>query len=167
MRVRGLFSLLVFALSCVFGFAEETGALSPVEQQVADAVKAPELTVVHFWASWCPNCRAELKSGDWAKFIEANPNVRFVFVSVWDNGNDGRALLEKYGVAAAKNVTILAHPGGRGADKIKQFNNLPLTWIPTTWVYKGGDLRYALNYGEVRFDVLKQFLADSVSEWSH
>ncbi len=28
-------------------------------------------------------------------------------------------------------------------------------------------LRYALNYGEVRFDVLQQFLEDSKSEWSH
>ena len=38
---------------------------------------------------------------------------------------------------------------------------MPLSWIPTTWVYKGGDLRYALNYGEVRFPVLQQFLEDS------
>ena len=44
---------------------------------------------------------------------------------------------------------------------------LPLSWIPTTWIYKGGDLRYALNYGEIRFPVLQQFLADSQSEWSH
>ena len=51
--------------------------------------------------------------------------------------------------------------------KIKQFAGLPLSWIPTTWVYKGGDLRYALNYGEIRFPVLQQFLADSESEWSH
>jgi len=34
-------------------------------------------------------------------------------------------------------------------------------------IYKGGDLRYALNYGEIRFPVLQQFLADSGSEWSH
>ena len=26
---------------------------------------------------------------------------------------------------------------------------------------------YALNYGEVRFEVLQQFFADSTSEWSH
>ena len=49
----------------------------------------------------------------------------------------------------------------------QRFLDLPLDWIPTTWIYKGGDLRYALNYGEVRFDVLQQFFADSASEWSH
>jgi hypothetical protein len=28
-------------------------------------------------------------------------------------------------------------------------------------------VRYALNYGEVHFPVLQQFLEDSQSEWSH
>ncbi|MDQ6807852.1 MAG: hypothetical protein M3Z64_00265 [Verrucomicrobiota bacterium] len=36
---------------------------SPAEQQVVEAVKVPGLTVVHFWAPWCSNCQAELKSG--------------------------------------------------------------------------------------------------------
>jgi len=42
-----------------------------------------------------------------------------------------------------------------------------LTWIPATWIYKSGDLRYALNYGEIRFLVLQQFLENSNSEWSY
>jgi len=77
-------------------------------------------------------------------------------------------MLEKFGVANQANVTITADPGPRtGEAKIKQFAGLPLSWIPTTLVYKGGDLYYALNYGEIRFPVLQQFLADSESEWSH
>jgi hypothetical protein len=100
--------------------------------------------------------------------INENPQVKFYFVSVWNDGQDGRALLHKFGIADQPNVTILADPGPRrGENKIKQFAGLPLSWIPTTWIYKGGDLRYALNYGEVRFPVLQQFLADSQSEWSH
>ena len=100
--------------------------------------------------------------------IDENPQVKFCFVSVWNDGQDGRALLHKFGIADQPNVTILADPGPRrGESKIKQFAGLPLSWIPTTWIYKGGDLRYALNYGEVRFPVLQQFLADSQSEWSH
>jgi thiol-disulfide isomerase/thioredoxin len=143
-------------------------AASPAEQQVADATKAPGLTVVHLWAPWCSNCQAELKSGGWLKTVKENPNVKFLFVSVWNGGNDGHAMLEKFQIADQPNVAIAADPGPRSGDaKIKQFNGLPLTWIPTTWIYKGGELRYALNYGEVRFDVLKQFLADSTSEWSH
>ena len=141
---------------------------SPTEQKVAAAIKSPELTVVHLWAPWCSNCQAELKSGGWTKIITENPQVRFYFVSVWNDGKDGRAMLNKFGIADQPNVTILADPGPRrGENKIKQFAGLPLSWIPTTWIYKGGDLRYALNYGEVRFPVLQQFLTDSQSEWSH
>jgi len=140
---------------------------SPAEDQVRDAIKSPDLTVVHLWAPWCSNCQAELKSGGWLKIVKDNPKTKFVFVSVWNNGEDGRSLLEKYGLASEPNVTITADPGPRTGDKIKQFIGLPLSWIPTTWVYKGGDLRYALNYGEIRFPVLQQFLEDGQSEWSH
>jgi hypothetical protein len=99
--------------------------------------------------------------------IKDNPQVHFYFVSVWNSGEDGRGMLTKFGIADQPNVTILADPGPRGKDHIKQFIGLPLSWIPTTWVYKKGELRYALNYGEVRFSILQQFLADSQSEWSH
>jgi thiol-disulfide isomerase/thioredoxin len=143
-------------------------AQSPTEQKVQDAIKSPELTVIHLWAPWCSNCQAELKAGGWSKTVNENRSVRFYFVSVWNDGQDGRAMLKKFGIADQPNVIILADPGPRrGANKMKQFAGLPLSWIPTTWIYKGGDLRYALNYGEVRFPVLQQFLADSQSEWSH
>jgi len=142
-------------------------AASPAEQQLAEALKAPGLSVVHLWAPWCSNCQAELKTGGWLKTIKENPEVKFYFVSVWNGGEDGSDVLAKFELANQANVTVLADPGPRGADRIKRFLDLPLSWIPTTWVFKGGDLRYALNYGEVRFDVLQQFLADSNSEWSH
>ena len=100
--------------------------------------------------------------------ISENPQVKFYFVSVWNDGGDGKSMLAKFQIADQPNVTILADPGPRRGDaKIKQFARMPLSWIPTTWIYKGEELRYALNYGEVRFPVLQQFLADSESEWSH
>jgi thiol-disulfide isomerase/thioredoxin len=143
-------------------------AESPAEQAVRAAIKSPDLTVVHLWAPWCSNCQAELKSGGWTKIVKENPNVKFCFVSVWNDGRDGRELLKKFDIAGQPNVTILADSGPRrGESKIRQFAALPLSWIPTTWIYKAGDLLYALNYGEVRFPVLQQFLADSRSEWSH
>ena len=141
---------------------------SAAEEKLADAIKSPQTTVVHLWAPWCSNCQAELKTGGWIKMINENPQVKFYFVSVWNDGQAGRAMLNKFGIAAQPNVTILGDPGPRrGENKIKQFAGLPLSWIPSTRIYKGGDLRYALNYGEVRFPVLQQFLTDSQSEWSH
>ena len=138
------------------------------EQNILAAIKSPDLTVVHLWAPWCSNCQAELKSGGWLKMVKANPQVHFYFVSVWDDGIDGKSMLEKFQISNEPNVTILADPGPRrGDNKMKSFAGMPVSWIPTTWVYKEGDLRYALDYGEVRFDVLQQFLEDSKNEWSH
>ncbi|MEO5719065.1 MAG: thioredoxin [Chthoniobacterales bacterium] len=137
------------------------------EQQVAEAIKAPVVTVVHLWAPWCGNCLAELKSGGWTKTVKDNREVKFYFVSVWNSGEDGRAALAKYEIAQQPNVTIVADPGPRGAGHIKQFAGLPVSWIPTTWIFKGGDLRYALNYGEIRFPMLQQLISDSNSAWDH
>src|SRR5258705_1673874 len=161
-------SIVRFLILIVLLSAASTRAESSAEQAVLTAIKSPETTVVHLWAPWCSNCQAELKTGGWAKMINENPQVKFCFVSIRDHGQDGRAMLNQFGIAAQPNVTILADPGPRrGENKIKQFAGLPLSWIPTTWIYKGGDLRYALNYGEVRFPVLQHFLKDSQSEWSH
>ena len=154
--------MIASALAITWARAE-----SPAEEKVRQALKASDLTVVHLWAPWCSNCQAELKSGGWHKIVTENPRVKFYFVSVWNGGNDGRAMLQKFQIADQPNVTVLADPGPRGQNHINQFAGLPVSWIPTTWVYKAGELRYALNYGEVRFPILQQLLDDSTSEWSH
>jgi thiol-disulfide isomerase/thioredoxin len=169
LRIAILFALIAISITAQ-AQDDLDRALVPksAEQKVTDAIKSPDLTVVHLWAPWCSNCQAELKSGGWLKMVKNNPQVKFYFVSVWNDGGDGKSMLQKFQIADQPNVTVLADPGPRrGDNKIKEFAGMPLSWIPTTWVYKGGDLRYALNYGEVRFDVLQQFLEDSKSEWSH
>jgi thiol-disulfide isomerase/thioredoxin len=169
--LRALTVIVIFTfLSNAHAQDDLDRALVPktAEQRITDAIKSPDLTVVHLWAPWCSNCQAELKSGGWLKMVKNNPPVKFYFISVWNDGGDGKSMLQKFQIADQPNVTILADPGPRRGDtKIKEFAGMPLSWIPTTWVYKGGDLRYALNYGEVRFDVLQQFLEDSKNEWSH
>jgi len=82
-------------------------AESPAEQKVVDAIKSPDLSVVHLWAPWCSNCQAELKSGGWLKTVKGNPQVKFYFVSVWNGGDDGRAMLTKYELANQPNVISL------------------------------------------------------------
>lgn len=160
------FSLVVLLL---FAASIHSGSAAPsAEFRAAELAREPGLTVVHLWAPWCSNCQSELKTGGWAKMIKENPDARFVFVSMWNAGDEGAAMLKKHEIAGQPNVTILADSGPRsGPEKRKRFLDLPVSWIPTTWIYSGGDLRYALNYGEVRFPVLQQFLEDSKAEWSH
>ena len=158
--MKTVVSLLL--LVCSIAFASPPAA----EPQTAEAIKAPTATVVHLWAPWCGNCKAELKSGGWTKMITDNPQTQFLFVSIWNGGDDGRAALKSHDIGDQANVMILADPGPRtGPEKLKRFLDLPVSWIPTTWLFKGGELRYALNYGEVRFEVLQQFVEDANKEW--
>ena len=163
-------SILAALIAITSVRAQDKDLLSkpPAEKAILAAIRSPDLSVVHLWAPWCSNCQAELKDGGWLKMVRDHPQVKFYFVSVWNDGGDGKSMLSKFQIVDQPNVTVLADPGPRRGDaKIKQFAGMALSWIPTTWIYKGGDLRYALNYGEVRFPMLQQFLEDSQSEWSH
>jgi thiol-disulfide isomerase/thioredoxin len=137
-----------------------------IDRQIADATGSKRVTVVHFWAPWCPNCRAELADGGWSGFIERNPDVDFVFVTIW-NAADGRDVLARYGVGAEKNFQLLLHPNGsrKRDEKVSEVLGMPISWIPTTWVFREGRLRYAMNYGELRFPMLQQLIKDSSDSW--
>jgi len=142
------------------------GAAASIEQQLAEATRSAKVTIVHLWAPWCPNCKAELQDGGWSGFIEANPGVNVIFVTVW-NPADGREVLGRYGVGAEPNFRLLLHPNGsrKKDEKMTELLGLPVSWIPTTWIFKDGKLRYALNYGELRFPILQQLVKDSSESW--
>jgi thiol-disulfide isomerase/thioredoxin len=159
-------AMILFAVACLTGLARAAEWL-PIEKQVAEIAKAKQPTVVHFWAPWCPNCRAEAREG-WGKFINDHPDVNVVFVTVWsDNEGDGAEVLKKLGVGGQKNFQLLLHPNTsiRTSVKTSEFMGLPMIWIPATWIFREGKLRYALNYGEVRFPMLQQLVADTKTSW--
>lgn len=171
-RVKAALFLLALGLADVAALAAETptspaelaAATRALEQRVSEIVQAPKITVVHFWAPWCPNCREELVHEGWKKTITANPNVEFVFVTSWNDGlGDGRAILEKYGIGPQKNFQVFLHPNGsrKDEDKMNQFLGFPVTWLPATWIFRSGKQRFAFNYGEVRFSILQQLIDDS------
>jgi thiol-disulfide isomerase/thioredoxin len=164
---RILIPALAAALVSCAARAADARALA-IEQQLADATRSEAVTVVHFWAPWCSNCKAELANGGWSGFIAANPDVNFVFVTIW-NPTDGRELLEKNGVGAEKNFQLLLHPNGSRVkgQMVSEVLGLPISWIPTTWVFRAGKLRYAMNYGELHFPMLGQLIRDSSDTWDH
>lgn len=140
-----------------------------LEKQVSDLIAGPQVTIVHFWAPWCPNCKAEMAPDGWAPFLAANPAVKVVFVCVWHKGQDPLPKLAAAGLGAQPNLLLLTHPNPSRleADRLNAFLGLPLTWVPTTWVYRAGKLRVAFNYGEIRFPVLQQMVDDATNKWEH
>jgi thiol-disulfide isomerase/thioredoxin len=141
----------------------------PLEREVADLIAGPQVTVVHFWAPWCPNCRAEMNPTDgWAHVLAANPGVKFVFVNIWHKGQDPAARLAAAGLGPQANLLLRTHPNPSrlAADRLNSFLGLPITWIPTTWVYREGRLCAAFNFGEIRFPVLQQMIDDAGLAWS-
>ena len=143
-------------------------APAPLEAEVTQAIQSKRITIVHFWAPWCPNCKMELTTGGWSSFIAANPNVDFVFLTIWsDQSGDGRALLAQHGVKPQSNVRLLAHPNTsrKSEDRVNSFLGLPLTWLPATWVFREGKLLYLVNYGELRFPMLQQLVRDAGESW--
>ena len=143
--------------------------LTSAEETVQKTISQEGVHVVHFWAPWCGNSLRELEQG-WFEAIEDNPEVSFTFVTVWNDGEAGQDALDRYAIPAR--VTVLTQPDhGPSEDKSnrrKSFLGLPVTWIPTTWVFhKEGQLAYAFNYGELSMPQLQQAIDGARSTWSH
>ena len=150
--------------SMVAGAATRTSA----EQAVAAQLEQDGVHVIHFWAPWCPNSVAELRNG-WYETIEEHPEVSFTFVTIWNDGEAAPETLDKY--AIPDRVTELTQadfgPSDDKEQRRKTFLDLPVTWIPTTWVFEGGELRYAFNYGELDMDQVEQAIEQTRADWSH
>ncbi|GAB1488320.1 hypothetical protein MASR2M8_07650 [Opitutaceae bacterium] len=73
--------------------------------------------------------------------------MKVIFISVWGSAEDDAKLLEGYGLSALSNFTALRHPDQKRAraERIGSFMDLPVSWVPTTWVLKDGKLRFAFN----------------------
>src|SRR5256885_14886766 len=103
-----LFRLLIFATLLA---ATSLRAESPAEQKIIEAIKSPDLSVVHLWAPWCSNCQAELKSGGWVKKGKEKTQGKFYFVSILNEGGGGPSILQKIPINGQTNGTNLADPG--------------------------------------------------------
>lgn len=160
-----------FPTLCLAAFVSLRAAPTPaetLEAEVAAIAAGPQVTVIHFWAPWCANCVAEMHPEGWAAFIEANPEVKFVFLNIWHRDVKPAARLTEAGLGAQPNLLLRTHPNAasKGVERVNDFLGLPVNWLPTTWVFREGKQRYALNYGEVRFPMLQQMVDDSTGKWT-
>ena len=173
--LRMLRLAVLLALGCATVLRAESVTASapsvPLEAEVSALVAGSQVTIVHFWAPWCPNCKTEMGADGWAKFIAANPGAKFVFLNIWHKGQDPLPKLAAAGLGAQPNLTLLTHPNPsrKEADRMNTFLGLQVTWLPSTWIFRDGRMRFALNYGEVHFDMLQTLVDDArdKAKWDH
>ncbi len=156
----------VVAMFAVAATEARAATFKTEEEQVAEAIKGPGVTVVHFWAPWSENSKNELAKNGWSTFVDTNFEVKFIFVTAWSK-DDGRGFLEKNGLGAQENFKLLLHPNSsrKDGERFDKFIGLPVTSLPTTWIFREGRLCYALNYGEVKFPLLQALVRDAHEKW--
>jgi thiol-disulfide isomerase/thioredoxin len=161
------FLVLLLLLVAPLARADNPGWLI-IEEEVAAEIAQSGITIVHFWAPWCPNSAAEHKEQGWSRFIAAQPEVRFIFITI-RSSDPGYDYLAVRGVGGQENLRLRHHPNHlrRGEGRITSFMDIPLSWVPSTWIFREGRLCYALNYGEVRFPMLAQLVEDAKNNWEH
>lgn len=135
------------------------------EAFVQDRIEEEGLHVVHFWGPRCSSSPNELDNG-WKTLVADNPNVTFTFVSACNDNENGAALLDDY--ALPNRVADVTQPdlgpSGNEASRRHSFLSLPVTRIPSTWIFhRNGELAFAMNYGTMEMDTI-QSLLDATSK---
>ena len=139
--------------------------LTDAEQAVLETIAEDGVHVVHLWAPWCGNSIRELREG-FHQVIENHPEVSFTFVTVWNLGESGRETLTQYNIPESIPELLQDDPGQEPEDRRRVFLSLPVTWVPTTWIFhRNGQLAYAFNYGEVSPELLETALELTTRSW--
>ncbi len=138
--------------------------MTDLDAALREAVQQEGVHVVHVWAPWCDNSLNEL-APVWAGAADRHEDVGITFVSVWAEGDDGAETLRQHGVEGV-DVRVLPGPKPEKPDRRTTLLGLPVTWIPTTWVFnRGGLLATAFNYGEITAGQLAEAVAGARSGW--
>ena len=134
--------------------------MTDVDRQIREIVSRDGVHVVHVWAPWCDNSLREL-APVWAGDTGADS---VTFVTIWNEGASGADTLGEYGVSVDE--IVAPGPKPEKPDRRMTLYDLPVTWIPTTWVFnRNGLLATAFSYGEITADHLAQAVADARRDW--
>ena len=144
-----------------------TDTLTAAEASVQATIAADGVHVVHFWAPWCDNSTSEL-GGGWYEVVERHPDVSFTFVTLWNEGSVGEPTLARYAIPERVERLVVPGPQPPKGERATTFLGMPVTWIPTTWVFnRNGQLATAFNYGEATPAQLDAAIDGAASDWPH
>jgi thiol-disulfide isomerase/thioredoxin len=128
MRAARLFAALAVAAPALLGAAPRALELTgPQGEPVALALAPGEAAlVVHFWATWCADCKTELPAlGRAAGACEGRP-VRVVVVNVAESAEEIRAFEAKTAIS----LPSLRDPEGRVWRRFARGLPANLVWTP-------------------------------------
>lgn len=86
--------------------------------------KSDSITIIDFWASWCPDCIKGLREVKEIQQIYASKNVKFIFLSVDDDVSAWKRSIEKHQIKGT-HFRLLDK-----WKKSKLCDYLEVSWIP-------------------------------------
>ena len=141
---------------------------TPAERRVRDILSQKGIHVVRLWAPWCSNSTGEMAQG-WKELVEANQDVSFTFVTVWNNGNGGASTIQKYGIPLSRVTEVVPAPPEQG--RLDTFMGYAVNWVPSTWIFRTPatdeppERSFALNYGEMEQSTLQTLIDVAQADW--
>lgn len=136
--------------------------MTDTDATLRQIVDAEGVHVVHVWAPWCDNSLHELRPV-WANHGALGADS-VTFVTVWNEGESGAETLAAHGVDVRE--VVVPGPKPEKEDRRMTILGLPLTWIPTTYVFnRGGLLATAFGYGEITAARLAEAVQGARSGW--
>lgn len=104
-----------------------------------------KVVIVDFWATWCGPCKASFPGMQLAvNKYKDNPNVKFLFVDCWENGDKYEESVKKF-IADNKYTFHVLFDEKDGSGKQSKVNSqFGVSGIPTKFIIdKNGNIRFS------------------------